>query len=532
MTTGRRPQAPTRREFLRQILAVTAAASACSPAGAGSASDGTGGTGEGSSGEPTTGGPPALPGAPFTLGVASGDPLADRVILWTRLAPAEGPLAEATYTVTWEVAADEGFATIVASGEAPADPAFGHSVHVDASGLVPDTWYFYRFTIGEHTSPVGRTRTLPAADSAPERLRFAAASCQKFTSGYYTAYRHMAEEDLDLVIFLGDYIYENADMGPVRAHGPEECRTLAQYRDRYALYRSDAALREVHARFPWAVIWDDHEVDNNYAADVSAVGEAEAEFLARRAAAYQAFYEHMPIRTEPPQGADLTIYRAMRWGDLADLFLLDTRQYRTDQLCMDEVGEDCGELATEDGTLLGGTQEQWLKDGLRASTAIWRLIGQQIVFSKVDFEGFFVNWDQWDGYPKARQRLLDFFAAEQLENVVILAGDLHVGGMAELNAVAGDKNTPVVAVEIVATSISSSSEVGIEPEAIEAIIGNIEQVKYFNAHSRGYVSVEVTRAELRARFKIVDTILEETSPIAVEAEYLVTAGVPGTVPVG
>jgi alkaline phosphatase D len=508
-----------------------AAASACSPGGTGSVgSDGStgGSTSGGTSDEPTaggsSGGPPELPGPPFLLGVASGDPLPDRVILWTRLAP-EGGMPDAPVTVAWEVARDESFKEIVVAGEAIAESTFAHSLHVDATGLAPDSWYFYRFTVGEHVSPVGRARTLPAGDGAPERLRFATASCQRFTQGYYTAYKHMAEEDLDLVIFLGDYIYENGDEGPVRSHGGEECFTLAQYRDRYALYRSDEVLRTVHARFPWLVIWDDHEVDNNYADDVSSVGDAD--FMQRRIAGYQAFYEHMPVRVEPPQAGDMQLYRSFRWGDLADLFMLDTRQYRTDQLCMDDVGDDCGELETEQGTLLGETQEKWLKDGLVASTAIWRLIGQQIVFSKVDFGGLFVNWDQWDGYPSARQRLLDFFASEQLQNVVIMAGDLHVGGMAELNAVAGDSNAPIVAVEIVTTSITSGSETGIPPETIEELVGNVPQIRYFNGHSRGYVSVEVTRTELVARFKVVDTVEAETATITIEAELKVLAGTPG-----
>lgn len=512
-------------------MVALAAASACSPGATGTAgSDGPGGGGSsgGTGEEPTTGGssggPPELPGPPFLLGVASGDPLSDRVILWTRLAPADG-MPDAPVTVVWEVARDESFKEIVVAGEAIADAAFAHSLHVDATGLEPDSWYYYRFIVGEHVSPVGRTRTLPAGDKAPERLRFAAASCQKFSQGYYTAYRHMAEEDLDLVIFLGDYIYENGDEGPVRSHGGEECFTLEQYRDRYALYRTDEALRTTHARFPWLVIWDDHEVDNNYVADVSSVGDAE--FMQRRIAAYQAYYEHMPVRLEPPQDGDMQLYRSFRWGDLADLFMLDTRQYRSDQLCMDDVGGDCGELATEQGTVLGDTQEKWLTDGLKGSTAIWKLIGQQIVFSKVDFGGLFVNWDQWDGYPSARQRLLDFFAGEELENVVILAGDLHVGGMAELNAVAGDSNAPIVAVEIVTTSITSGSETGIPAETIEELVGNVPQIRYFNGRSRGYVSVEVTRTELVARFKIVDTIAAETSPITVEAELRVLAGIPG-----
>ncbi|MDC0673370.1 alkaline phosphatase D family protein [Nannocystis radixulma] len=537
--------APTRREFLWQVVAA-ASASACgggSGAGEGTDGDSSSSTSTGSSTEAepttsttsapttgTTGEPgPELPGPPFTLGVASGDPLADRVILWTRLAPdplAGGGMPEAAFVVAWELATDEAFADVVASGEAIAEPAFAHAVHVDATGLSSDSWYFYRFRVGEHTSAVGRTRTLPAPDSAPERLRLASASCQRFTTGYYTAYAHLAAEDLDLVLFLGDYIYENGDKGPVRDHVGDECRTLLDYRNRYAQYRGDLNLQAAHHRFPWAVIWDDHEVDNNYVADISSVDDPE--FMARRTAAYQAFYEHMPIRVAPPAAdGSLAIYRNFSWGDLAEVFLLDTRQYRTDQLCLDEPGEDCGELETEDGDMLGPEQEAWLTEGLAASPAIWKLVAQQIVFSKVDFSGLLINWDQWDGYPKARQRMLDFLAGEQLANVVILAGDLHVGGMADVNAVAGDSNTPVVAVEIVTTSITSSSETDIPPETIEQLVGTIPQIKHFNAHSRGYVSIDVTRDALSARFMIVDTIESETATVDAEAELTVLSGVPG-----
>ncbi|MFY0537898.1 alkaline phosphatase D family protein [Nannocystis pusilla] len=423
------------------------------------------------------------------------------MILWTRLAPdpLAGGDARDRDRGRVEVATDEAFTDVVASGEALAEPAFAHSVHVDATGLAADSWYFYRFHAGDFTSPVGRTRTLPAPDSAPERLRLASASCQRFTTGYYTAYAHVAAEELDLVLFLGDYIYENGDSGPVRSHMSEECRTLLDYRNRYALYRGDAQLQAAHHRFPWAVIWDDHEVDNNYVADISAVDDPDS-------------WPAGQPRTRPSTSTCRSASRRRRrrgwrstafsWGDLAEVFLLDTRQYRTDQLCMDEPGEDCGELETEDGDMLGPEQEAWLTDGLSASPAIWKLIAQQIVFSKVDFSGLLINWDQWDGYPKARQRMLDFIAGEQLANVVILAGDLHVGGMADLNAVAGDTNTPVVAVEIVTTSITSSSETDVPPETIEQLVGTIPQIKYFNAHSRGYVTVELSRTELRARFEL------------------------------
>jgi len=371
------------------------------------------------------------------------------VILWTRLAPEPlavgGGMPAEIFVVGWEVATDEAFSKVVASGTADADPALGHSVHVDASGLEPDSWYWYRFKVGSYTSAAGRARTTPAADAKPETLRFASACCQSYTDGYPTAYVHMAKEELDLVVFLGDYIYEDAATGPVRSHGGPEAADLDGYRARYALYKSQPELQAMHQRCPWVYLWDDHEVDDNYAGDLQKADEPE--FLARRAAAYQAFYEHMPLRLAPPTGPDYKIYGALQWGDLATFFLLDTRQYRDDQNCEDIPGPGCTDWDKYEGTVLGDDQEAWLQNGLRESGSIWKVLANQIVFSSVNFGGAFVNFDQWDGYPIARQRLLDFIASEALENIVIISGDLHVGGVGDVGEVADDEDSPVLAAE-------------------------------------------------------------------------------------
>ncbi|MBL9104894.1 MAG: alkaline phosphatase D family protein [Myxococcales bacterium] len=547
MSTSRRSPWPTRRHFILQVLAA-AAAGGCGttgPSGEGDASSGGsgGGTSGGSSGDvptgdaPTTGGTtgetttggPALDSDPFTLGIASGDPLPDSVILWTRLAPdpkvAGGGMPDEVVAVEWEVATDEAFADVVLAGSADADPKLGHSLHIDARGLEPDSWYFYRFRVGEWTSPVGRARTLPAAGAAPERLRFASTCCQSFTDGYYTAYPHMIAEDIDLVLFLGDYIYESGATGPVRSHENPEPTTLDEYRVRHALYKSDANLRAAHARCPWLMIWDDHEVENNYVGDVSQDALPADEFLARRAAAYQAYYEHTPLRLPPPEGPDYKIYRALQWGDLAELWLLDTRQYRADQNCGDEPGPGCDGWEAYDGTVLGAEQEKWLMDGMKASTRVWKLMAQQIVFSSVSNNGSLINFDQWDGYPLARQRLLDFFVQEQLENVVVIAGDLHVGGLGDLAADAADDSSPVVAAEIVTTSMSSDGNV--PPETAEALVADLPLIKYFNAHQRGYVSHEITRDVYTVRCFMVDSATVPESGGKVDAEYFIDAGVPG-----
>ncbi len=517
----------TRRQFLMQVLAATA--TACKVGGGDSDSEGSSDGSSSGSGEPTTGEPlPELPGAPFTLGVASGDPLADSVILWTRLAPApqedDGGMPAVVYPVTWEIASDEDFTDIVTSGTADADPGFAHSVHVDVRGLKADTWYWYRFTIGEYSSPKGRTRTTPTSDAAPAGLRFATANCQSYADGYYTPYRHLVKEDLDLVIFLGDYIYEDGATGPVRAHGAV-ASTLAEYRRRYALYHADGDLQAALAHCPWVTIWDDHEVEDNYAGDISKGADPTDAFRSRRAAAYQAFYEHLPLRLPAPEGADYKIYRALRWGDLAEFWLLDTRQYRSDQNCDDVPAPGCAGWAEYEGTLLGDEQEAWLTDGMAASPALWKIVAQQVVFSFVNFGGVFVNFDQWDGYSRARQRLLDFITSEALENVVVLSGDLHIGGLGDLTAIASDEQSPVVAVEIVTTSISSVA--GADAVAAEPLVQNLELIHYFNASQRGYVTHTLDRAEYVVRLFMVDTVAEPSSDGAVAITMAIDAGTPG-----
>jgi len=520
-----------------QVLAAAAAghAGGCATAGEGdSESDGTStGGGPGETGEPTTGEPlPELPGEPFTLGIASGDPLPDSVILWTRLAPmpgvAGGGMPDEVYSVTWEVASDEAFTDIVASDVADADPKFAHSLHVDVSGLEPDTWYWYRFTIGEYTSAVGRTRTTPALGAKPERLSFATASCQDFSDGYFTAYQHMAKEDIDMVVFLGDYIYESGATGPIRSHGGEEPTTLDAYRIRHALYKGDKDLKAMHLRCPWLFLWDDHEVENNYAGDISQDDAPTEEWLARRSAAYQAYYEHMPLRLPPPEGPNYQMYHALQWGDLAEFWLLDTRQYRSDQNCMDVPGTGCEGWKEYEGTLLGEEQEGWLLDGLATSGAVWKLVTQQLVFSTVDFNGTLINFDQWDGYPRARQRLLDYIAMEEIENVVVISGDIHLCGLGDLAALADDDESPVVATEIVTTSISSAPSV--PPEALETALGGLPLIKYINAHARGYVTHLLTRELYTIRCFSVDTTIEVTSAGAVEMERFIDVGVPGLRP--
>ncbi|GIF62340.1 hypothetical protein Ais01nite_03750 [Asanoa ishikariensis] len=323
---------------------------------------------------------------PFTLGVASGDPLPDGVVLWTRLAPEPlvpdglGGMSRHVVPVRWEVAQDERFRHVVKQGVERATPALGHAVHAEVHGLRPDREYFYRFRTGNSTSPVGRTRTAPAASARPRELAFAFVSCSNYPTGYFTPYRHLAAESLDLVVHLGDYIYEGPAAGTLgRAHLPAtEIFSLADYRVRHAQYKTDTDLQLAHARFPWAVTWDDHEVENNYADERSEDAAQDPEsFLRRRAAAYQAYYEHMPLRRSAvPHGPDMRIYRRLRYDRLAEFNLLDGRQYRDDQTT------DPVELDDPARSMLGADQERWLIDGLSHSAGTWNIVAQQTVMAK------------------------------------------------------------------------------------------------------------------------------------------------------
>jgi alkaline phosphatase D len=265
---------------------------------------------------------PKLSRDPFTLGIASGDPLPDGIILWTRLAPeplAGGGMLNERVDVEWVVGADEKLSRIVKRGKATASPEHAHSIHAEVRGLDPARWYWYQFRVGQYASAIGRTRTAPDSRSPLKKLSFAFASCQHYEAGYFTAYRHIVEEDIELIVHLGDYIYEGpTQQGRARLHNSGEILTLSDYRNRYALYRSDPDLQKAHALFPWVVTWDDHEVDNNYADDKEENGAARETFMERRASAYQAYYEHMPLRRASlPQGTKLLLYRRLAFGDFA-----------------------------------------------------------------------------------------------------------------------------------------------------------------------------------------------------------------------
>ncbi len=469
----------------------------------------------------------ALPSDPFTLGVGSGDPLPDAVVLWTRLAPDPlngGGMPPGDVAVDWVVATDESLVDVVASGTATAPEAYAHSVHVDATGLEPATTYWYRFSTGGYDSPVGRTRTAPAIGSSPERVRFGFASCQNYGSGYFTAHANLAAEDLDVCFHLGDYIYESSGSS-VRPVPGGEAATLLGYRNRYALYRSDPNLQGVHHRFPWVVTWDDHEVENNYAGDTAQDGVTGAAFLTRRAEAYQAWWEHQAVRMPAPVGSDLQIYRSFRWGDLASFFILDTRQYRSDQACGDGLGPLCEEALVPGRTMLGNAQETWLAAGTAASGARWNVLAQQVVMAYTPLAGQF-NRDQWDGYPDARRKVLELLGRPEVANHLVLTGDIHASGAGKLLADWDAPDTsPVVGHELVGTSISSSFPDGLDT-IFNQVTSSLPWAAYANASQRGYVTVELTRDEAVANWRVVDTVAEQTSAVRTDFTWSIPADDP------
>jgi len=476
---------------------------------------------------------------PFSLGVASGDPDASGMVLWTRLAPRPlepaGGLAPEPLDVTWEVAHDESFQRPAASGVAVADPRLAHSVHVEVDGLEPDRWYWYRFRCGDALSPAGRTRTLPAAGATPNRVRFAFASCQNRETGHYAAYRHMADAGHDLVFHLGDYIYEGASKGPhvLRPHGMPEIHSLDDYRIRHALYRTDPLLQAAHAACPWLVTWDDHEFDNNYAADVSEeTGIDPAAFLARRAAAYQAYYEMMPLRRAClPRGPEMRLYRSATFGDLASFFVLDTRQYRGDQPNGDGKRELDAAACAPGRPMLGAEQESWLLDGLSASPARWNVLAQQVMLGMVDRtpgERRLYAMDQWPGYLDARRRLLEALHERKVENPVVLTGDIHSNWVNDLRIDDRRPELPVLATEFVGTGISSNPNGITNPAKREQLMSENPSLVWHGG-GNGYASCAVTRDRLETTYLLVADVARADSPVAATAAFVVESGRPGAV---
>ncbi|UFQ15302.1 MULTISPECIES: alkaline phosphatase D family protein [Streptomyces] len=484
---------------------------------------------------------------PFTLGVASGDPLPSSVLLWTRLAPAPyqpgGGLPKERVTVHWELAHDARFRRVARRGTVTAHPEFNHTVHVEADHLESGRRYYFRFKTGRWVSPTGRTRTAPAPGSRPGALTLAAVSCQAYHDGYFTAYKHLAQDDVDVVFHLGDYLYEyavNATGGArdytdrtLPAHFNKETVTLEDYRLRYALYKSDPDLRAAHAAHPFVVTWDDHETENNYADDIDENGNPPAEFLLRRAAAYRAYWENLPLRRpQLPKGPDAQLYRRLTWGRLAQFDILDTRQYRSDQAYGDKAHAPGPESDDPRRTITGATQERWLIDGWRRSRALWNVVPQQVTFSqrKLDLTAQAkLSMDAWDGYRASRKRVLAGARSAGLENLMVLTGDVHVGYAFDIKADFDDPASRTLGTEIVATSISSGKDGADKPANWDTYTKANPHLKFYNGR-RGYVTVGLGRQSARADFKTVSSVTTPGAPIRTAASFVTEAGDPGLRP--
>ena len=474
---------------------------------------------------------PTFDSDPFTLGVASGDADARSVVLWTRLAPDPlngGGMPGDDVAVSWRLTRDAQMRDTVAIGTVIASADFGHAVHAVPTGLEPGRWYFYRFEAGDAVSPVGRTRTLPAPGAAVDRPRFAHASCQNYEQGFFSPYKFMAEDDLDFVLHVGDYIYEygQAEVGTshyikdfpvVRQHNSAAIMNLADYRNRYAQYKSDPHLQAAHAACPWFVTWDDHEVEDNWAGfrpgDWSDLDEHA--FLLRRAAAFQAYFEHMPVRPRP----GTRLYRAIPLGDLASIFVLDTRQYRTPQPCGDPFpsAPECPALYYDTNTLTGVPQEQWLLSGLEASPARWNALSQQTIFAQYNYgtSGHAqYNMDQWDGHRAQRKRITDFLQAKSIANPVILSGDWHSFWANDIKADFDDPKSATVATEYVGSSISSTCTWdGLVSDKLDLN----PHVRFFDGQRRGYVRTTLTPDRWQADYQsVTDPFTPDASKTSVE----------------
>ncbi len=476
-----------------------------------------------------------LPTDPFSLGVASGDPTADSVVLWTRLAKevledigSQNDVLE----IRWEIAANESFSQIVRTGTIASSPELGHSAHAEVRGLEPDSEYYFRWHIGDATSPIGRTKTAAAPNSDNQRFEFAFASCQQYEHGFYTAYQHMAQERLDLIVHLGDYIYERSwGQNLVRAHEGPEILTLDDYRARYNTYKSDPDLLAAHASAPWAVTWDDHEVDNNYAAEIAEDDQTPEQLLRRRAAAYQAFYEFMPIRLPVGrQGPNMPIHRRLRFGKLMEMSVLDTRQYRSDQACGDGRKLSCAEHQDTSRTLLGAAQKDWLYNSLATTDATWNVLAQQIMMASLRSRDENGNelWpmDIWDGYPYERNELLHYMDEVGTPNPVVLTGDIHSNWAADLKLDFDNQNSKTVGSEFVGTSITSGGDGSDMTDYGSGLLSNNPHVKFYNAQ-RGYVKATLTPTEWLSEYKVLDKVTEAGAPINTRKRFVVESGRPG-----
>lgn len=496
-----------------------------------------------------------FPISPFQLGVASGEPWPDGFVIWTRVAPyplsVDGGMPNQVVEVDWDVATDVEFKKIVKTGKAQAHPDLHHTVHVEVAGLAPMTRYYYRFRLAGYESPVGTAKSTPAKDQMPEQVRIAVVGCQHYETGYYTAYDYLSQEkDIDIVFHYGDYIYEGPEgkgggraIGdlrvsiPARKHIGPEIQTLLQYRVRYAQYRADPNLQAAHASAPFAMTFDDHEVDNNWAADIEEKGEKKDIFLLRRAAAFQAWYEYMPVRLQQkPNGPDILAYRTLDYGKMLRMNILDTRQYRSPILCTKsqlEEGFDQIDYCRTDNTrneqILGKTQEQWLAKQMRHDKR-WNILAQQIqVMPWVRYNKSgkaYFGKDTWNGYPYARERLIESIKANAPHgNTVILSGDLHQYFVANIPSDLNDYKSPSIATEFLTTSITSTGNGQLIRPGQEDVLKLNPHIKFIN-DQRGYQTLDFFKDYMRTDLKVLDFVEKPGGKMTTVASFEVAYGKP------
>ena len=475
---------------------------------------------------------------PFALGVASGRPRADSVVLWTRVLFGEEDRAVGidALRVSVEVFADAALKHRVYKTDVVTDATRAHSVHVHVQHLQPSTNYWYRFSQGDARSSVGHTRTAPALNADVQKLRIALASCQHYEQGQFIAHAEIAKQQLDFVLFMGDYIYESSNpQYALRKHNGEEPKTLQAYRERYEQYKRDPALQAAHAAHPWVLMWDDHEVVNDYANDQDRQYTDPKQMLLRRATAYQAYFEHQPLLLGPDVSnpADMRLYDQLSWGKLADVWTLDCRQYRGPQACRDPVRGggrmvvQCDELNDASRTMLGAEQERWLTESLSASKRQWKLVAQatQISSTSVPTPVGRSYWnDAWDGYPEARKRLLQTVVDAKLSNVVTLGGDVHCNVAAPLRLEPNNPASPIIASEFVTTSITSR---GLGDKAAALIRESNPDLLHYRSDERGYSLITVTPKEVRCEFRTTKFPAGSEAGLKTQASYVVKNGKAG-----
>jgi alkaline phosphatase D len=490
-------------------------------------------------------------GNPFSLGIASGAPRPDGFVLWTRLAPdplstdpeTPGGMSGGDVALRYEIATDDAMTNVVRQGTATAEQTFGYSVHLDIAGLQPGRPYWYRFLSGDATSPVGRAITLPAPGVALDSMRFGYVSCSNYEHGYFSAYRHLTDENPEFILFLGDYIYETIEENRpiVRRHSDGiEASTLPTYRNRYAQYRLDQDLQRLHAQIPALVTWDDHEVQNDYADKYSEFFDDPAQFLIRRAAAYQAFYEHMPVRPimSHPNGPLMRVYDRFTFGDLVEISLIDGRQYRSREACYAppnkggghlETNATCPERLDPGRTMIGFDQEAWLYSALTHSKSQWNVVAQDVLMAQLreKLDGVDAFWtDDWNGYPANRSRLLKRIHDTNVSNPVVISGDIHSFFANDLKLDFDDQSSPIVATEFVGTSISSY---GPPYDLLAQTLSDNPHVHFFESRRRGYVVVDLERAKMQVRMRVVSDAHDPKADISTLKTYAVESGHPGVV---